>query len=464
MIYTTEQLQIIYNEEKELFVEARAGTGKTTVLEGIARENFHLSILLLVFNKDIRKAAKIIMPINVESHTINSFAFKYYKNGALTKKQAGDKFLLKDNLSSFSILTTYLRHLPQDHNTLYLADKISKSFNNLMDFNIKEIDKEIDEIVQKIIFDMDKNRTPLTHNFILRDFLNNFDFTKFNYEHIIIDEAQDLNGVMLEIIKKIKNIKTTYVGDPLQSIYGFRGNIDIFNTAKDPLSLTGSFRMGKVLGDFIQKSTSIANNKKILFEGLNKEKGELIGETKNIIEVNNYEKLVIISRTNANLFEQAFKYAKEGKNIAIPFEWEKIKSLIESVYYLRMGLLNSITSEHIKLYKTFDIFEKSIKRGTDIEFKFLLKLIKKEGITLLDNLYLLEKHLSSNKYADIICITAHKSKGLEFENVKISNDFMKYCPQTKQEERNLVYVAITRASKKLYLNEDLTNILRRISK
>jgi antirestriction protein ArdC len=64
------------------------------------------------------------------------------------------------------------------------------------------------------------------------------------------DEAQDVNPVLLKVIEdniRDNNLATVMVGDPRQSIYGFRGSTDSF-AKLDPdfnLTLTDSFRYGK---------------------------------------------------------------------------------------------------------------------------------------------------------------------------------------------------------------------------
>jgi len=470
MVYTTEQLQVIYNDhEGDVFVDSRAGTGKTTVLKEYSSENFSKPILLLVFNNTVRKVAKMTMPINVENHTVNSFAYKYFENGRLLEKVAGEKILISDYISSHFVATRYLNNIKNGPQALSLANTIAKAFNDKLDFNRPVIshDQRVRDIVALIESDMHNKKIPLTHNFILRQFSDNFDFSSFEYEVIIVDEAQDVNAVMLEIIHKINARCRIYVGDPLQSIYGFRGNLNIFEDqfSKDGvrLNLTGSFRMGHVIAEFIRKSTSMSYQSEIQFEGLNEYEGEVVNKDDFEGFDREAEQLVCINRTNAGLFDQAFQYASEGYNVAIPFEWEKIKELIESVFYLRMGMIDAIESPHIRMYGSFEAFEEAIKNNTDIELRFLLKIIKKHGLKTLDNVSILETRLSSNRFAEIICVTAHKAKGLEFENVLLAEDFAKYKVETKPEERNLVYVAMTRASKRLILNEDLTKINRSLT-
>ena len=72
------------------------------------------------------------------------------------------------------------------------------------------------------------------------------------------------------------------------------------------------------------------------------------------------------------------------------------------------------------------------------------------------------------KGSDIILMNAHQSKGLEFDNVVLGNDFKqlvhktgKYSKFYQDDEYNLMYVAMTRAKKQLYINDNLKKFLRK---
>ena len=63
------------------------------------------------------------------------------------------------------------------------------------------------------------------------------------------------------------------------------------------------------------------------------------------------------------------------------------------------------------------------------------------------------------KHADVVLTTAHKSKGLEFDNVVLCGDFppIHECHRDEididEEEVNLLYVASTRAKFNLVMNK-----------
>jgi DNA helicase-2/ATP-dependent DNA helicase PcrA len=70
------------------------------------------------------------------------------------------------------------------------------------------------------------------------------------FEHILVDEAQDLNATQTRLIKLLNADNVFLVGDPRQAIYGFRGaRPDIFEAylgheAVERIDLTANYRSG----------------------------------------------------------------------------------------------------------------------------------------------------------------------------------------------------------------------------
>ncbi len=70
--------------------------------------------------------------------------------------------------------------------------------------------------------------------------------------------------------------------------------------------------------------------------------------------------------------------------------------------------------------------------------------------------------VKKQEQADLILSTGHKSKGLEWNNVEIIDDFLNIKQELEErvritiakEELNLLYVAITRAKNSLSISKD----------
>lgn len=84
--YSYEQELIIKSSQNDynIIVDSTAGSGKTTTCLGIAKHNIDSNILLVTFNRSLRKEtkdkAKLLNINNLEIHTYHSFGYKYYDN------------------------------------------------------------------------------------------------------------------------------------------------------------------------------------------------------------------------------------------------------------------------------------------------------------------------------------------------------------------------------------------------
>lgn len=450
MRYIQEQIDIIKSNESHILVEALAGTGKTTTLIGYAEENFESSILYLVFSKDMRKIVKNKFPSNCEVHTINSFALKF------SKELMSDK-ILKNNFNTSDIIellpSLSSRFSNNRTSVIVEATNILKAYSNLMNSNISLKDFKPENYYETLAFELYNNvilnGRYIDHSALLKYFSENNLFD-FNFDIVMIDEVQDINPIMFSIIERIKPKKVLMVGDLQQSIYGFRQNINVFRLPEldsyTKYSLTKSFRFGEAIANSVNTISSIIYGKSINIK-YNENLESKIIESKVMGPCSAY-----ITRTNAHLFDIAIEYALEGLNIAMPFNWEELKLLMEDIIYLKMNIRSKIKNKIISKYKSFAELEALNKNGSDLELRYLIKVVLKYDILILDYLKLLESKLSSPKYADITLLTAHKSKGLEFLYVQLGTDFKDISKPMDIEEANLIYVSMTRAIKELNIN------------
>ena len=463
MILSLEQIQIIYSDAPTIFIEALAGTGKTTTLAEFSKERPDENILYLVFNSKNRKEARFKFPRNVTVHTINSFVFNMTKNSFTNH-------LINEYAVSFVIKNLpKLKSCTQDE-SIVKAVSVIEIINSFLDSPLKEdifFKEDVEEnkgeewslareFLQKI-----KNTPnfPLTHNVLLKRFLDDFDFSSLKYDTVLVDEAQDLSFPMLNIINKIK-AKKVFVGDIRQAIYGFRRTVNVFTLSDNDdetqkLKLTKSYRFGSEIAAFVNAVCDKMYKEPLNLQGASSESGEIV--------LNEDVKMrgpysALITRTNACLFDQAFSLMKEKTLISIPFDWDEVKSMLMDVFYIRLGLKGRVINKKFKDYDNFEYMKKIAQSGGDVEISYLIKVVEKYGLDLPDNITTLERYLSSPKNADLILLTAHKSKGLEFFDVELANDFPKIAT-ANLEEKNLIYVAMTRAMERLKPNKRIKEFL-----
>ena len=437
MDYTLEQCKIIYSEDELIKVKAMAGTGKTTVLEAFTRERPFSTFLYLSYNKGIKTSSRRKFPSNTQVHTISSLAFKYI----------GKEFAYKliDNMR----ISDLTKLLDIDY---VLAQSILECLTFFFNSNLKEIDCP-DKLIKKLsievfnkMLDVKNEKFKITHEAYTKYFqLMEMDL-KFDY--IIVDEAQDINEVSKAIIDN-QTSKKIYVGDNLQSIYGYRNTVSLLGDYTHTLGET--FRFGDNVAQFVTN---------FIQDYIDPEEKIISTKEDSTFNVKS-DRYTLITRTNAYLFDKAVELTNLNKSIHIIGEGIIFNELLDGMH-LYNGDLYKIKSKYIKDFKSFTRMKEISEKVNDSELRFLVKIVEKYKENIEFFIKKIKNRLQKEKYADIILTTTHKSKGLEFFNVKIGEDFTplfddngKPIKLIDNEELNIYYVAMTRVIENLILNKDL---------
>lgn len=306
------------------------------------------------------------------------------------------------------------------------------------------------------------------------------------YTNIYCDEVQDFSNIQLNFLKFIKRTKGRYVfiGDFHQAIYNFAGaNAQAFNQIPkmfapvETFDLPICYRCAKSHLSRVNREYGIP-----ILPCDNAPMGFVKTIDKN--KISEYAKAgdMVISRKNKWIAEVVLDLARNGTPIFIEDKEmvEAIKRQILSSKCTSVGTLEKFLQKVISNYnkKLFEIVSKNAREGGHEEehleavaeanskidnTSFLLEIL--EGY--------LENHASSDsvsKFSNFIdkllnttpspnCVrlcSIHKAKGLEATNVfvlneaKINYDFRNSKEQNIQ-EKNLSYIATTRAKEGLYL-------------
>lgn len=306
------------------------------------------------------------------------------------------------------------------------------------------------------------------------------------YTNIYCDEVQDFSNIQLNFLKFIKRTKGRYVfiGDFHQAIYNFAGaNAQAFNQIPKMFAPVETFDLPICYR--CAKSHLSRVNREYGIPILPCDDAPM-GFVKTIDKnkISEYAKAgdMVISRKNKWIAEVVLDLARNGTPIFIEDKEMvgAIKRQILSSKCTSVGTLKKFLQKVISNYnkKLFEIVSKNVREGgheeehleavTETNSKidntsFLLEIL--EGY--------LEHHASSDsvsKFSNFIdkllnttpspnCVrlcSIHKAKGLEATNVfvlneaKINYDFRNSKEQNIQ-EKNLSYIATTRAKEGLYL-------------
>ncbi len=456
-----------------LIVEAVAGSGKTfTIVKAAQLIPVAHKAVFLAFNKSIATELGNKLPDHVESKTLNALGW------ALCRWKIGKHITVERNKTRDLID----KHLPEEAREVQpeLLSIIGKAKSHGLipagmrtpQGTYEATDEKWLELMSR--YDVDPNgcgeATFITWvNRLLKAGLeeqNVFDFDDqlympvaldlraWGYEWVIIDEAQDVSHVQRTLLRKFlkSNGRLIAVGDSHQAIYGFRGadsqslaNIGrVFNAETLPLSI--SYRCPRRVVEVAQQFVSHIECSDTA------EDGEVLSPTSWAVESFSDDDL-IVSRTTAPLIELAYKCISEGKKVHVMGR------------EIGKGLVNVVKKAAGKRVTTMDDFRPRLDRWSDrmirkaekdeakiaaIQDKVDCINILAAGLDTVAELVKAIETIFSDSQGGTTLATVHKAKGLEAPRVFILNpDSMpsKWARQDWQleQERNLQYVAVTRA-------------------
>ncbi|HIF9806719.1 TPA: AAA family ATPase [Campylobacter jejuni] len=457
-LLTDEQKEIIeisknLKANEILKINACAGSGKTFTLKQIAVENKDKNILYIAFNKKIAEEIKNKMPKNVDVKTIHSLAYAYARN-KLGKFEVISSYKIFDiapffkNLKTedlFIILTNFENFLKSDEK-LNTLNYINYIWNLVLDYEI-----------------------PISHNFYLKYYqLSQDKELDYKYDIIMLDEAQDTNATMLNIFLN-NNCSKILVGDTYQNIYGFNKTINALDIVKSDYSknLSKNFRSKQSILDYVDL---LLDNFSEQFCIKRVKMKSSLDEVKDTIDNKAY-----ITRTNAGIIEFISQIIDDEKiNLN---DYCLIKEP-NSIFNIIFDIFNFMSNNFYLISK-----ENSFLKHFNSMLELRNYAEKSLDIDLIRSLYLIEKKYDfrkirkkaqelflNNKTAKYFITNAHISKGLEWDEIELLNDFpdLKKIKHTIENEKNykikhnlqnsfrqelnLYYVAMTRAKMKLIDN------------
>ena len=494
--YQKDIFDYIEHGQGHLVVEAAAGSGKTfTLIKCLELIPNDKRILLTAFNRDIvnelKKKAKEFP--NVECKTLHGLGmlmvmknvdemspvpeiFKYssqfYSNPSaytkinLFRLKKHDRKTYMDNVKKYVDFARYfLCQTPKD------LDEIEKAYEIETVADEKEVAMKLLEWGKTNLKTMDYTDMIWLPNVL------NLKPIGLQYDYIMVDECQDMNKAERELVLKCFKMGTRMVsvGDENQLIYQFSGSDkDSLNTLKNlpntkclPLSI--SYRCADSIVEYAQR----------IVPSIEKNDDHRAG---NVLEDVPLEDVkdgdMVLCRTNAPLVDLYNRYLKLGKKSYIVGKdiGSNMKTIIESMNMTEVNWGNiEKDGLFIRLYD--DLFEtrnkimaeSNVSKEDAInsrQFQDKLDMINAigamaNGINSVDELLGKIDVVFPKKVQKegIKLSTIHKSKGLECENVYIAcKSLMPSKNATtkweKRQERNLMYVAYTRAKNKLgFLDE-----------
>lgn len=471
---------------------AFAGAGKTTTLKMIAEKHKQLGNkgLYLAFNKDIATEAGAKMPDNIISCTFHSLAYRasprwlidrlsqsglsgpefartfklstIWVNSFVKKKGSVKKIKGKIPLSAYHQkkivdegLNEFMRTSASKPAPRHLKEAVNKLFPDVDERDKQNVSNSLFPIMQVIWSDYTNPNGILGFNNNHDIYLKLWSLSKpmLNVDFILFDEAQDANPIIIGVLMQQK-CPIIYVGDPHQQIYSWRGAINVMQSLNVPARyLTQSFRFGDELSRFCQPILNYLGEKNT-FKGRK--------DIKTIIDRSNTNPKdidVALCRTNAGAIELIIQFGEEGIDV-VPsnININETMTMLRSIHEFQEDPESQAKHPILKNFSSFDeLLQYNEEYAGDQSISPYIKLYQKYSYGKIQRTLAQCNKLNRGKNWDFEVTTAHRSKGMEWDNVYIHNDFKDQFFDKKgnpkdagDEEYRLLYVALTRAKKKLY--------------
>jgi superfamily I DNA/RNA helicase len=476
---TPEQQDIIdaFQSGDTVAAVALAGTGKTTT-QRLCAEATRRRGLYLAFNKAIATEAEYLFPARVKASTIHSLAYRnvdlpregrqltrlnqrdYLPPWDVAKKVlgikddlvVGDKKLKPTKLASLcrEMVAKFcysgddqveLEHVPfvRGLDAVHDDDETLDAHGYLAEFLLPYARDYWAEVSKPV----EEGRIRFEHDHYLKIWA--LSRPVLDADFICVDEAQDLNGVVIRLVNE-QDAQLLICGDSNQQIYQWRGSVDAMDVleAKHRLPLTQSWRFGPEVAE-------VANAFLARLGGEYQLRGNPAKTSGVVEELSSGEAGAVLTRTNAGMLDLLLAHQRSGRKVAMQGRKQELSEFCEAAEKMQRGQI--VTHRDLQMFSSWSEVQDYANEGNDPAFALLVKLVTKYGaLTLINAL----DDVVRPERADVQLSTAHSAKGLEWDRVQIGNDWE--AKDTKGQvlppgpgELRLRYVAVTRAKDALGL-------------
>lgn len=459
----------LFQKREGLRIDAYAGTGKTTTLQLLACSSSERG-LYLAFNRNIAEEARLRFPQRVACATSHSIAFRSIKRafkypewkltGSLTPNTLLSCFKMPESVTFRSGITLsnrlYCSIVLASLKRYLQSDDIEPQRRHISRFGYLEAlpDSQFEEFTHQAIGHVQavwnamlhkNDGLPLSHDGYLK--LWALSQPRSNVDYIMVDEAQDLNPVVLGVLRRIE-CPVVYVGDPYQQIYDWRGAVNAMEqvVTKHRVLLSQSFRFG----------SAIADAATVLLRKLGA-KQPVRGSSAVESHLSRVRPDVILARSNAGVIGSVLHCLARGVSCHVLGGTRELERVLEDVQRIKQGVAAQ-SQELLGFNRWKDVM--AFSAGPEGEYlRGFVTLVQEYGEdTILRAIAKCEKE--ENK-ARVVCSTTHKAKGREWDYVRVDSDFDSAFIRASRDslpnqgrgdhqtsfsaEARLLYVAMTRA-------------------
>lgn len=460
---------------------AVAGSGKTFIIVYALRYT-HGDVIFLAFNKAIAETIKRKAPKGKVCSTLHSLGnsalsnYLHYQPRLEDKKKMGiakeffpddEDGVLRSGLVNLASKCQNTLTDPNDQSAILgLIDRYNIDFSNGENGNGNEA-RAIEALPILLKECMTRTRVVDFDDMVWLPIVLNIPIPK--YDWVLVDEGQDLNKANTELILRARKPdgRIVIVGDPAQSIYGFRGAdtnaipslIERLNAKEMPLSIT--YRCPRSHVELAQQLVPH------LEAAPWAEPGEIV---ENLPRDNAVSIMVdgdlVMCRTNAPLVKLCYQLIRAKKKATIQGR-DIGQGLLQLIDKLKPKDLDNLL-EKLEAYRWREM-TKLQRMGREnsiqsLEDKCECIIALCEDLENLSELRASIENIFTDKVTGIILSSVHRAKGLEADTTFILKpELMPFPKATKLEdmkqELNILYVALTRAKKSMVFIEGFAPII-----
>lgn len=475
----------VVNGNSNMMISAVAGSGKTTtIVKAISLIPSTKSVIMLAFNKKIADELQNRVKLhNVQIKTFHAIGLQVIRN-SICKNPKVDSFKIDNIINEYCNFFAIHPETPgiskckkilsigKSSGVGIIKPNTNETWNEIIahhDIFSDEDPPDMEVVMPLLVKCLNKNNK--ITNVIDFDDMVYFpiffgcNFPKFNW--VFADEVQDASEINREALRALMatDSRLCVVGDPFQAIYGFRGADSNsmsslrqeFNCKELPLSV--SYRCAKAV---VKEAQRVVNH---ILPSDTSPDGEVIhlsGYTQDIFRGDS----AIVCRNTAPLVEFTYSLIHRGVP-AVMLGRDIGKGLVTLIKSLKCKEVSQLP-DAIN-YWTEKSIQKAASKGDEglIDSirdkseccKLFVSMTKCSKVSdLIQEVESFFKETAEN--GKVTLCTVHKSKGLEWEKVFILDSgrfYPKWATMSwmKEQERNIHYVALTRAKNSLiYIKSD----------
>ncbi|WP_406298085.1 UvrD-helicase domain-containing protein [Embleya sp. NBC_00888] len=474
MQLTAEQAEIVetFGDGVDLVAQAGAGCGKTSTLKAVARSDTRTRFQAIAYNKSAAADMARAFPPNAVCKTAHSLAFdpKYMPRLKAPRQSAHQtaRDLRVEQVLGFE--RSAPPEVDGDMGTKlpFTAKRITRLALDTVTAWCHSADPEITAAhvptvvnltkpdareqlaalvlpVAAVIWDdlgRETGAVRLDHDHYLKMWA--LGGPRIQADVVMLDEAQDTNSVLYDVIRRQDHAQRIMVGDSAQQIYEWRGARDALGqfarAGAVELTLSQSFRFGEAVAEE-------ANRWLYLVGGPLRLRGHDATES-TVGEVLDPD--AILCRSNAGAMGVVLDAVGSGRRTALVGGGGDLQRLAWAARDLQAGR----PTDHPELCgfgSWAELREYAEEDGGSL--RVLVDLVAAHGP---DRILAAVDQLVEEDRAELVVSTAHKSKGREWDAVRIHADFRPPKPDVatgmvvlRREEARLAYVAVTRARRRL---------------